>query len=66
MTNIIHRCKRCNEVVIRYKKGETKPSRLVIGANIAVHMITCDRARFDAIIEEEFHGVNKSDSKTLK
>ena len=66
MTNIVQRCKRCGEVIIRWKKGETEPSRLYKGANIALHMITCDRERFDAIIEEEFHGVNKSDSNKLK
>lgn len=65
MTNIIHRCKRCNEVIIRYKKGESKPSRLVMGANIAIHMITCDPSRFNAMIDEEFHGVNKSQSDKL-
>jgi len=66
MTYVVYRCRRCNEVVYRWKKGETEPSRLLKGANIALHMITCDRQRFDAIIEEEFHGSNTLDADKSK
>lgn len=53
-------------MVYRWKKGETEPSRLLKGANIALHMITCDPERYNSIIDEEFSGVNKKDPKTLK
>lgn len=53
MTNIVRRCKKCGEVVLRWKKG-TRPSDLVIGANIAVHMIICDRERFDEHLRQHW------------
>lgn len=56
MTNIVIRCKKCGEVIIQWKKGETEPSRLLKGANTALHMITCDKPLFDAIIDAEFSG----------
>jgi hypothetical protein len=47
MTNIIRRCKKCGEVVYRFKKGH-RPSDLVLGCEIGLHMIVCDRDAFDA------------------
>jgi len=53
MTNMIYRCPKCNEIVYRYKKNEPI-SDLLKGANIGLHMITCDRDAFDAHIQEMF------------
>jgi hypothetical protein len=47
MTNIIRRCKKCGEVVYRFKKGH-RPSDLVLGCEIGLHLILCDRDAFDA------------------
>ena len=62
--NIILRCKKCNQVIMKWKKGETEPSRLLKGANTALHMITCDKPLFDAIIDAEFTG-NQIDPNML-
>jgi len=66
MTYVVYRCRRCSEIVYKWKKGTPEPSKIVKGANIALHMITCDRERFDAIIEEEFHGSNTLDADKSK
>lgn len=66
MTFVVYRCRRCGEVVYKWKKGETEPSRLLKGANIALHMITCDPDRYNAIIEQEFNGLNNGSEENSK
>ena len=53
MTNIVRRCSRCGEVMYRFKK-DVCMSDLVKGSNIAIHMIVCDRERFDDILRRHF------------
>ena len=59
MRTMLHRkCKRCNKTIYRIEK-EKNPSELYKGSMIALHMITCDRERYDAIIAEHFIGVKE-------
>jgi hypothetical protein len=53
VTNIVRRCKRCGEVVYRFKK-DVGMSDLVKGSNIALHMIVCDPERFDDLLRRHF------------
>ena len=54
-TMLVRKCKRCNKTIYRIEK-EKNPSDLYKGSCIALHMITCDRERYDAIINEHFIG----------
>jgi len=53
MTNIVRRCGRCGEVVYRFKKGN-RPSDLVLGAEIGLHVLVCDPERFDDMVRRHF------------
>jgi hypothetical protein len=54
---MIHRkCKRCNKTIYRVAK-EKNPSEVYKGSMIALHMMSCDRERYDAILAEHFIGV---------
>lgn len=53
MTNIIRKCGRCGEVVYRFKKGQ-RPSELLLGAEIGLHLLVCDRDKFDEILARHF------------
>jgi len=59
MKTMLHRkCTRCNKTIYRIEK-EKNPSELWKGSKIALHMIICDRERYDAIIAEHFIGVKE-------
>lgn len=51
MTNIIRKCPKCGEVIYRFKKGN-RPSDLVLGCEMWLHLLTCDRDKFDELLEE--------------
>ena len=53
MTNIIRKCRKCGEIIYRFEKGN-RPSNLVLGAEIGIHMMVCDPKRFDKILQENF------------
>jgi len=46
MTNIIRKCSKCGEVIYRFKKGD-RPSQLVLGSEMWLHLLVCDRDAFD-------------------
>jgi len=46
MTNIIRKCPKCDEVIYRFKKGE-RPSQMVLGCEMWLHLLVCDRDAFD-------------------
>jgi len=48
---IFRRCERCDEIIYRFPKKDNV-SDLVKGAEIALHMITCDRERYNAMCAE--------------
>lgn len=54
MTNIIRKCQKCGEVIYRFKKGQ-RPSDLVLGAEIGIHLIVCDPDKFDEILMKEWN-----------
>jgi hypothetical protein len=49
MTNIIRKCPKCNEVIYRFKKGE-RPSQVVLGAEMWLHLLMCDRDAYDDLL----------------
>lgn len=54
---MIHRkCKRCGKTIYRIQK-EKNPSDVYKGSMIALHIMGCDRERYDAIIAEHFIGM---------
>ena len=57
-TMIVRKCKRCNKTIFRIEK-EKNPSDLYKGSCVALHMMVCDRERYDAIIAEHFIGVKE-------
>ena len=50
---IVRRCGRCGEEVYRFKKSEPM-SDLLKGANIGIHLLTCDPEEFDRILMENW------------
>lgn len=46
-------CKRCGETIYKFYKDDNT-SELMKGAKIALHMMTCDRERYDTLISEFF------------
>ncbi len=53
MTNIVRRCQKCGEVIYKFKKGN-RPSELVLGAEIGLHLIVCDPDAFDEVLRRHF------------
>ena len=53
---LLRKCKRCNKTIYRIEK-EKNPSDVYKGSMIALHMMSCDRERYDAILAEHFIGV---------
>ena len=53
---LVRKCKRCDKTIYRIEK-EKNPSDLYKGSMIALHMMSCDRERYDAILAEHFIGV---------
>ena len=54
MTNIIRRCPKCKEVIYRFKKGN-RPSKIVLGAEMWLHLLICDKEAYDKAIEEAWN-----------
>jgi len=50
---IVRRCAKCGEVIYRFKKG-MRPSDLLLGCEIALHMLVCDRDAFDEHLRRHF------------
>ena len=50
---IVRRCTRCKEVIYKYKKGE-EMSDLLKGCEIGLHLLVCDREKFDEILKKHF------------
>jgi len=46
MVNIIRKCLKCDDVIYRFKKGE-RPSQMVLGCEMWLHLLVCDREAFD-------------------
>ena len=57
-TLVYRKCKRCGKTVYRFPK-EDNVSDVVKGAEIALHMITCDTERYNALISEFFLGIKE-------
>jgi len=56
---MIHRkCKRCGKTVYKFPK-EPMASDVVKGSYVALHMLVCDRERYDALVSELFLGVKE-------
>tara|TARA_Y100001973_G_C5051060_1_gene257713 strand:+ start:259 stop:435 length:177 start_codon:yes stop_codon:yes gene_type:complete len=54
VTYIVNRCKKCNEPLYKFKKGE-RPSDLVLGAEMWLHLLVCDRDKFDEHLERAWN-----------
>jgi len=54
MVNIIRKCLKCGEVIYRFKKGE-RPSDILLGADMWLHLLVCDRDKYDALLLEAFN-----------
>lgn len=54
VTYVVNRCRKCGNPIYKFKKGQ-RPSDILLGAEMWLHLLICDKDAYDRAIEEAWN-----------